>query len=330
MEESAVRDLINENEELKRKVANLEERVKNLDAQLANTPPDSSFFVPDHIFRVDKDGNYTFANPPCDRRVREYSNQPLDTIVGRNYRNFHKDEESINFFLSVVKRVVESGKEERYEHRSEGGGIFERIICKYNDEEAIVISRDITQRKKLEEELSRAADHDYLTGLYNRRGFYSQLNSLLREIERGGKPFSIIYLDLDGLKNVNDQYGHEKGDALIKQVAKRLANCVRKIDVIGRLGGDEFSIIIRGSTNVEDIRKIVGKLGTHLNESYMLEGNIGLKVKGVSVGISLYGVDGTDSNLVDIADRRMYDAKRVGNSYTFGDGVIYNFQPRPK
>jgi diguanylate cyclase (GGDEF)-like protein len=110
-----------------------------------------------------------------------------------------------------------------------------------------VVLRDVTERKRAEDELSRMAHYDELTGLPNRKLLGDRLERAVARCHRHGEPFAVLFLDLDGFKLVNDHLGHEAGDGLLRQVAGRLAMEAGEEDTVARLGGDEFMLIVAGA-----------------------------------------------------------------------------------
>ncbi|QSZ42053.1 EAL domain-containing protein [Sulfurimonas aquatica] len=179
------------------------------------------------------------------------------------------------------------------------------------------------QNEKLEEsvnvktkELQRLANYDALTGLPNRLLFLDRLKQHLKHATRDEESVSILFLDLDRFKEVNDTYGHNMGDALLKHVAVRLIDSVRDEDTISRLGGDEFTIILHNTDN-EDMIKVANKIQRKMQEKFVIDG-IELSTT-FSIGISVFPKDGITSELlIRNADTAMYKAKEAGkNGYQF-------------
>ena len=213
------------------------------------------------------------------------------------------------------------------------------IIADENDGTHIVASmRDVTERKqtqvereKMIKKLQKSLDEimrykatleemalfDSLTGLPNRRLFFDRLNVTLEHNHRYKGMFSVFFLDLDGLKTVNDTLGHEAGDEVLCAVAKRLKNVIRKSDTIARIGGDEFAIIVDHIKSAKEaetaVEKIIASFATPIQLS---AGSVNV---GASIGISLFPIDGDRADeLVRLADNSMYTSKSQGkNTYTF-------------
>lgn len=176
---------------------------------------------------------------------------------------------------------------------------------------------DISKRKKAEDQLNYLAYYDNLTGLPNRRLFIDRLQHDIKVAQRNDLIVAVIFIDLDDFKNINDSMGHDAGDILLKEAAKRLSNCVRKSDTVARLGGDEFTFILSSLKNVNDAvliaEKIIDSFSTPFNIQSM---NLFITA---SVGITLYPLDDTSADgLLKNADTAMYHAKDVGrNNFQF-------------
>ena len=167
------------------------------------------------------------------------------------------------------------------------------------------------------DELNKLANYDSLTGLPNRLLFADRLEQMLVQSRRTGDPIALLYLDLDGFKNVNDSLGHNMGDTLLRAVTSRLRNCLREEDTIARLGGDEFSIILNSFKQPQDAAKIAQKILEVLSTPFDLQGyEIHI---GASLGISLYPDNGYSvEDMLKHADAAMYRAKQSGkNRYCF-------------
>jgi diguanylate cyclase (GGDEF)-like protein len=158
---------------------------------------------------------------------------------------------------------------------------------------------------------------DSLTGLPNRRLFFDRLNMTLEHNRRHKGMFSVFYLDLDGLKKVNDSLGHEAGDEVLCAVSQRLKNVIRKSDTVARIGGDEYAIIVDQIKSEKEAEIAVKKIISSFAKSIQL--STGSVDVGVSIGISLYPVDSNKADeLIRLADNSMYISKNKGkNTYTF-------------
>jgi diguanylate cyclase (GGDEF)-like protein/PAS domain S-box-containing protein len=174
--------------------------------------------------------------------------------------------------------------------------------------------RDISERQLHTEALEHQALHDNLTGLPNRVLFADRVGHTIRTALRAGDSLSVLVMDLDGFKLVNDTLGHQHGDVLLKLVAERLVGCLRAGDTVARLGGDEFGILSSGATDLAGIAAVVWKI-QHALEPLFLVNDHALEVK-ASIGIALIPEHGDNiDDLLRRADLAMYDAKRSGSGY---------------
>ncbi len=177
---------------------------------------------------------------------------------------------------------------------------------------------DITQLKQTEERLARMAHFDPLTELPNRVMIHQRLAHAVNLAQRHHTLVGVIFIDLDNFKTVNDGLGHAAGDSLLKQVAQRLRQRVRQEDTLGRLGGDEFILVLEHLRHPQQAAHVATAILETLNQPFTLDGGQQVYVR-ASIGISLFPADGQDaSELVRNADAAMYESKRRGrNSFSF-------------
>jgi len=182
--------------------------------------------------------------------------------------------------------------------------------------------KDITEQKRYEGRLAYLAHHDTLTRLPNREQFLERSREVLSRAARHGGAVGLLFVDLDGFKRVNDTHGHSAGDRLLKSVAERLLACVREEDLVARMGGDEFCVLLDGIKNPRDAAIVAQKLIGELGRLFVFDG-IELTIA-ASVGISCYPKDGTDiAALLQCADSAMYRAKEHGsNAFRFHSGEV--------
>ena len=177
----------------------------------------------------------------------------------------------------------------------------------------IGIGSDVTERKLAERRITILAHHDSMTGLLNRTKFTEQLNSCVGRLERYGTPFSVMFLDLDQFKSVNDSRGHMAGDKLLVQVAKRIDELVRDSDLAARLGGDEFAILLPNDADVDNLARLAARLIEEIKQPYAIDGDH-VSV-GVSIGIAMAPMNGTrPDQILRNADLALYRAKADGRS----------------
>jgi diguanylate cyclase (GGDEF)-like protein/PAS domain S-box-containing protein len=171
-------------------------------------------------------------------------------------------------------------------------------------------SIDITGRKLFEQRLQQMAFSDVLTGMPNRALFFDRMNHAIEMAKRDGRMFALLFLDLDRFKSVNDTFGHNAGDMVLKEAALRLRRCIRGSDTAARMGGDEFAVILPEITRPGDAEIVAEKIADALTASFRF-GDRECSV-GVSIGISLYPLDGRDADaLLRHADSAMYRAKKM-------------------
>jgi diguanylate cyclase (GGDEF)-like protein len=180
---------------------------------------------------------------------------------------------------------------------------------------------EIKSRKQLEEQMKHMAMHDELTGLANRMLLKDRIINAINVHQRNKLQMALLFIDLDGFKNINDNYGHDVGDELLIQVAKTLSNCVRKSDNVVRFGGDEFVLLLTGLHSKEEARYIAEKVLVAMRKPFTLSA-ASAKIS-CSIGIAMYPDDGeSDIELVKTADTLMYDAKSAGkNHYVFSKSL---------
>lgn len=172
---------------------------------------------------------------------------------------------------------------------------------------------DISERKNAEAQVFRLAHYDQVTHLPNRTLFLDRFQQEIKKAQRNHKLITLMFLDLDDFKDVNDTLGHDRGDLLLKETAERLEACVRADDTVARIGGDEFTIILNNLSDQISTERIAQNILDKFNEPFNLGGEIVYIT--ASIGISVYPVDGTEVDvLLKNADRAMYTAKEQGRN----------------
>lgn len=181
--------------------------------------------------------------------------------------------------------------------------------------------QDVTDQKLTEEKIAHMARHDALTDLPNRALFLDRLETGLKAAKREKRQLAILFIDLDGFKDINDSDGHQMGDQLLIDVANRLNECVREMDTVSRIGGDEFAVILGGDITKDRVVPLAEKILTAISRPFELAK--GARSIGASIGISLFPHDGeTPDSLLAHADEAMYAVKRSGkNGYQFSKAV---------
>jgi len=187
-----------------------------------------------------------------------------------------------------------------------------------------LLQGEIDERRKVQEKITRLAYYDHLTGLPNRLLFTDRLNQSIFLARRTEKPLAVMFVDLDAFKMVNDTMGHDQGDVLLKEVARRLAGSVRSEDTVCRVGGDEFIIMVQNMAEPDDIIKIAQKVVDCFNRPYKLKDQDFFITS--SVGVATYPMDGEEvETLIKNADIAMYKAKESGkNRYVVCTPILKN------
>jgi len=179
------------------------------------------------------------------------------------------------------------------------------------------VKEDITEIKRLQDQMSHMAHYDQLTELPNRFLFLDRLKQLLTHSKRRDTVFAIFYMDLDDFKEVNDTQGHAVGDLLLKAVGQRLQGCVRESDTVARMGGDEFTVLLTDIRGIADVERIAGMILKAISNPFRI-GDLECSI-GISIGIAMYPYDGLDTDpLLSTADSALYEVKRSGRGgYNF-------------
>jgi diguanylate cyclase (GGDEF)-like protein/PAS domain S-box-containing protein len=178
---------------------------------------------------------------------------------------------------------------------------------------AVMVFRDVTAARAHSLEMTRLAQHDGLTGLPNKLLLLDRLTQAVAMADRHGENVTVLYLDIDRFKHVNDTAGHAIGDQLLQSIAKRLIDCVRGSDTVSRLGGDEFAVLLCDVAHKQDVAMTAKKILAALSKPHLID-NIELHVS-ASIGIATYPGDGsTAEQLLNNADTAMYRAKDSGRN----------------
>lgn len=222
----------------------------------------------------------------------------------------------------------------RVRHRDGGTRWLEARISNRLDDPSVngivVNYRDIEERKKFEEQLQELAYFDALTGLPNRVLFLDRVEKALARAKRHGTWISLLFCDLDEFKPVNDTHGHQIGDGLLARFAERLHVCTRSEDTVARLGGDEFTVLLEDLHYPQDTLMVAERILDSCASPFVIEGTQ-LRIS-VSIGIATSGGDDMPSELIERADKAMYEAKRKGRNrieLTGIDSKSFSSPPTP-
>jgi diguanylate cyclase (GGDEF)-like protein/PAS domain S-box-containing protein len=216
---------------------------------------------------------------------------------------------------ALSKSVIHAGRQERL-RRPDGTLVWvEHAIGLLRDESGMPLHFvstfvDVTESRAIQEKLRFQATHDSLTQLVNRRDLYLRAESLQRRRARTGEHVGVLYIDIDGFKVVNDTFGHYVGDVVLKAAADRLAAVGRKDDVVSRVGGDEFVLLLPALHSVDDALAVANTIVERFREPISTEG-VSIEL-GVSVGVALALADETADDTLRRADAALYEAKLRG------------------
>ncbi len=266
---------------------------------------------PDPIHVLDLEGRFVYAN----RATADLFALDPGAIIGKStldlgfpfasdfQRNIEKVISDQSTYRGEFAHTFASGQGERFEY------LLAPVLDTHQHTESLVcILRDVTERALAEERIWNSAHYDLLTGLPNRRLFLDRLEQETKHAKRSRLLLAILFMDLNGFKEVNDSLGHEVGDRLLSAVAERLTGCVRENDTVARLGGDEFTVILTGAQQRKDVERVADTITEAITTPFQIEGH-SVRIS-VSIGISFYPEDAsTPVALLQAADRAMYSVK---------------------
>ena len=268
------------------------------------------------IWEIDAASHTTFVNPKM-AAILGYS---IEEMLDRPLAGFMDAEGHAILERNLARR--REGVAERHEFkflRRDGGEVWTTMTTNPIFDGAgayvgaLALVTEITDRRASTEQIWHQANFDELTGLPNRHMFMDRLRQEARKADRGGAFLALVFLDLDHFKEVNDQFGHATGDALLVEAARRIAGCVRASDTLARLGGDEFTVILAGIDHVGGVERIGQALVAALARPFELQGE--RVFISASAGIALYPPDaGTVGDLLARADQAMYASKKSGRN----------------
>jgi diguanylate cyclase (GGDEF)-like protein/PAS domain S-box-containing protein len=282
-------------------------------------------FSPTSIVMTDLNGNIEYVNP----KFTAITGYELEEVRGQTLRALKSGKTDPEVYENLWRTIL-SGKEwygEMLNCKKDGTFFWENISIsaisdsKNNITHFVAVNEDITARKEAQEkiqqlnaELERMAMTDYLTNVYNLRYFMQRGIEEFKRVRRSSRhSLAILMIDIDKFKNVNDTYGHEAGDLLLKQIAARLKTNLREVDILGRIGGEEFAILLpdtslkKASISAERVRKVIQ------NKTFQTTG-AALTIT-VSIGVAAFNHNAMDiHSVLKNADIALYEAKSSGRN----------------
>ncbi|MGO2129305.1 MAG: diguanylate cyclase domain-containing protein [Pseudoalteromonas prydzensis] len=267
----------------------------------------------DAVCVVDKQGCFIAVSAAFETifgyKPEEVVGKPMIDLV-------YKDDREIT--LDTVATLLSGVSKPRFENRwvrKDGQVVHILWSVRWSDSHQvrIAVAHDITERKEFEKQLQHLVGHDQLTGLANRTLLLDRIQSTLTKADRQQVELSLLFIDFDGFKEVNDSYGHQCGDRLLQAIAARLQGCIRSSDTVGRLGGDEFLVLLHGISLRSDVHKTAEKIRRECEQAFVIDEHT-LQLS-VSIGIASYPEMGeNEQQLIQHADQAMYVAKNAGGN----------------
>lgn len=301
--------------------------------------------IPDPVFVKDQKHRWVVLN----EAYSKFLGKPIEDLIEKSdYEVFPEHEADVFWQQDELVFKYESEFEHEEEFTNSNGITYQIATKRSLHKDAagnlflVGVIRDITQRKHLENELRKTtqelkqsnaelrlsqdrlsylANHDSLTGLPNRILLYERLSQCIETAKNNHQSIALLFLDLDGFKQINDTLGHGVGDLLLQAVAKRLTGCLRTSDVVARLGGDEFVVLLPAVEDSQGVIRVAEKILHILSQAFAISGQTLFITS--SIGICLFPHQGEDlETLIQKADSAMYQAKKAGkNQFAIADGV---------
>ncbi|HOT31295.1 MAG TPA: sensor domain-containing diguanylate cyclase [Petrotogaceae bacterium] len=250
-----------------------------------------------------------------EKNLKDFSIQDINSVAKKTFKNtalaknkgcdFFTPEEK-KLFLEILKNAEKTKKTFKTEITLQSQRVIDLVAYMISKNQIAFVTQDITAKKKLEEELKTYASIDELTGIFNRRVGISLLEKEIMQSQRRNSPLSIIYIDINGLKNTNDRFGHSIGDELITNATKIIKKCARKSDIIFRMGGDEFLIILPDCK--AEKAEVVWKRIRNECDQFNKNSDTPYKIS-MSHGTATYSGEQTIDEFVNQADSQMYKEK---------------------
>lgn len=285
-------------------------------ARQANRFQDMTNVLGEGLIVMDTAGIVTYVNPEAERILGWRANE-LVNLRGHELFHAHDDQSDCRVLAVMGSGQMYRSKQEMFrckDGRTIPVSLNAAPLVNGTGVEGVVVSfQDFSEIQAYQEEIRQLAFQDTLTGLPNRRVLDERLRQACALSERHGWSLALMFLDLDHFKEVNDTYGHDAGDSLLKEVASRMTGCLRKTDMVVRMGGDEFIILLPEIASPDDAERVATKiLNAVAQPVYLSEGEARV---GVSIGIVVaHGCGATAEHMMERADSAMYEAKRAGRN----------------
>jgi diguanylate cyclase (GGDEF)-like protein/PAS domain S-box-containing protein len=265
----------------------------------------------DVIIVTRADGTVRFVSPSA---TRVFGYDPAEMLRHSVSELLHPDdrERAATFFRNAAQAPGVTGPVEWRFRQPDGSWLHAEILATnllhdHTVKGVVLNTRDVSERRRLEEQLTHQAFHDPLTGLANRALFRDRVSHALALAQRRGSPVTVLFLDVDDFKKVNDSLGHAEGDRLLIAAAERFLACARSADTVARLGGDEFAILIEGTDGRDGLPE---RIAAAMSHPFSLSGNQ-LRVT-ASIGVATASPSDRADDVLRNADMAMYAAKRLG------------------
>jgi diguanylate cyclase (GGDEF)-like protein/PAS domain S-box-containing protein len=273
--------------------------------------------IPSPIFYKDEHGRYL----GCNRAFEEYIGKSRREVIGKSVYELSPRDLAERYY-AADRALFDNPGVQTYEAKVQSTNgerkdvVFYKATFNKSDGSLgglVGVILDITERKRSEEAIWREANYDTLTQLPNRRLFLDRLQQEVIKVQRSGKMLALMFIDLDRFKEVNDTLGHETGDLLLAEAARRIIGCVRRSDTVARLGGDEFTVILPDIVDPPRLENTANAILQSLQAPFQLKSDE--VFISASIGITFYPQDADDVDTLLInADQAMYDAKAHGRN----------------
>jgi len=280
--------------------------------------------VPTGIITINKQQKIIFFNRGAEQifgySSNEITGQPLSVLLPEHLKGLHKKNVQ-NFASSNSNRIQAVERKPIETMKKDGQTIYIdaslAMLHLANETLMTAAITDVSQRKEQDEKILHQAHFDSLTGLPNRFLSLDRLKQLLHKADRNHNLVAVLFLDLDDFKKINDSLGHDTGDQLLIKAAERLSHQLRSGDTVGRLGGDEFIVLLGGLKKPEEVQHIAHNLLKQFRKAFNVDDREFILT--LSIGISIYPNDAlSSSDLLQKADVAMYHSKSLGrNTYTY-------------